>query len=214
MSPVTVIRSLPAVPEVRQVHARMGFKPQRADIPLSMRALVEEAFYAGKDLARPAACYALRAVLSWTPDRVEAEGGFTVASRKAAARLEGCAGIYLAAVTLGPDLDRRVAELSAAGDVTRAFLLNAWGAEAAEALMEALNRELARLEAAQRRSLTPRYSPGYGDWGLAAQRDLLGALETHRIGITLTASCLMIPEKSVSAVMGVKARGPVIDSTK
>ena len=49
----------------------------------------------------------------------------------------------------------------------------------------------------------PRFSPGYGDFPLECQGMLLEALEAgKRIGIKLTDSLLMMPSKSVSAVMG------------
>ena len=53
--------------------------------------------------------------------------------------------------------------------------------------------------------LVRRYSPGYGDFPLEAQRELLGILDTPRaIGVSLTDTLLMAPSKSVSAVIGVK----------
>ena len=52
-----------------------------------------------------------------------------------------------------------------------------------------------------------RDSPGYGDFPLEAQREILVILDTPRkIGVSLTDSLLMVPSKSVSAVIGV-ARG-------
>ena len=49
---------------------------------------------------------------------------------------------------------------------------------------------------------TMRYSPGYGDWPLAKQSQLLKLVGSDRIGVTLTESSIMIPRKSVSAVIG------------
>ena len=52
--------------------------------------------------------------------------------------------------------------------------------------------------------LRPRFSPGYGDFPLSAQKEILDGLEAgKRIGITLTEGYLMMPSKSVTAVIGV-----------
>ena len=52
--------------------------------------------------------------------------------------------------------------------------------------------------------LRPRFSPGYGDFPLSVQKDLLGGLEAgKRLGITLTEGGLMMPSKSVTAVIGI-----------
>lgn len=51
--------------------------------------------------------------------------------------------------------------------------------------------------------LRPRFSPGYGDFPLDCQSKLLDCLEAgKRIGIKLTDSLLMMPSKSVTAVIG------------
>lgn len=184
----------------------MGFKSNVADVPESMKPLVEEAIERGGELLEPLACYDFRPVRKIKPDRIEVSANFTIQSQKAFRWLNGCNGIYLVAVTIGPKLDQKVAELSASGEVTRAFLLNAYGSEAAEALMESLDREVSKLAGKRGLETTKRYSPGYGDWPITAQRDLLNTLEAHLIGIRLTEQFLMIPEKSVSAIIGTCSR--------
>lgn len=52
--------------------------------------------------------------------------------------------------------------------------------------------------------MTWRFSPGYGDLPLETQRELVRVLDTHRkIGVSLTGSCLMMPSKSVTAILGI-----------
>ena len=58
-------------------------------------------------------------------------------------------------------------------------------------------------------SLVSRYSPGYGDFPLTAQRELLSLLDAPRkVGVSLTDTLLMVPSKSVSAIIGVKEEIP------
>ena len=49
---------------------------------------------------------------------------------------------------------------------------------------------------------TMRFSPGYGEWPLKAQEKLLPLVEADKIGVTLTDTDIMIPRKSVSAIIG------------
>ena len=52
---------------------------------------------------------------------------------------------------------------------------------------------------------TKRFSPGYGDLALAHQKEVLKLLNAEKnVGITLTDTCLMVPTKSVSAIVGIK----------
>ena len=48
------------------------------------------------------------------------------------------------------------------------------------------------------------FSPGYGDLPLDTQKELVQVLDMHRkIGVSLTDSCLMVPSKSVTAILGI-----------
>lgn len=52
--------------------------------------------------------------------------------------------------------------------------------------------------------LRPRFSPGYGDFRLSCQQFFFDALEiSKRIGVYLTESFLMVPFKSITAVIGI-----------
>jgi len=201
---MTILERLSAVPDLNQVYYRMGFKPKREAIPENLLPLVNEAISLGQRLCAPLAMFALYPLNANAPDQLELEGAFRIQSKKVFQWMEGCNAMYLAAVTIGRQLDQMVAQLSESGEMTKAFLLNAYGAEAAEALMESLDAHLKREATQHRWTTTKRFSPGYGDWDLTSQRELITTLQAERIGITLTGQCLMIPEKSVSAIMGIK----------
>ena len=126
--------------------------------------------------------------------------------------VEGCAEAYLVCGTLGPGLDalqRRVSVTSGAD----ALIVQAIGAALIERHMDGVEEEI-RAELAPGETLLTRYSPGYGDFPLEAQRPILALLDTPRkIGVSLTDSLLMVPSKSVSAVIGVDrcaGRGSVL----
>jgi hypothetical protein len=51
--------------------------------------------------------------------------------------------------------------------------------------------------------ITNRYSPGYCGWDVSDQHKLFSLLPNNFCGIKLTENALMIPIKSVSAVIGI-----------
>ena len=54
---------------------------------------------------------------------------------------------------------------------------------------------------------TWRFSPGYGDFPLAVQRQFLDLLDAPRkIGVTVTDRLILIPRKSVTAVIGISEK--------
>ena len=116
--------------------------------------------------------------------------------------LEGCRSLVLFAATVGIALDRLIEKYSRLSPA-RAVLLQAVGAERIESLCDAFGQELAGRMEAEGLSLRPRFSPGYGDFPLSMQTPIYDALDCPRkIGVSLNASLLMSPSKSVTAVIG------------
>lgn len=124
------------------------------------------------------------------------------------AMLAPCFQGVLLAATLGAQSERMLLRAQAR-DAAEALLLDAALSAAVEAVCDAQEAALRRALHAQGLYLTDRFSPGYGDMPLAQSAQILAVLDTpRRIGLTLTASGLMLPRKSVTAVMGV-SRAPV-----
>ena len=119
--------------------------------------------------------------------------------------IAGCGDAFLVCGTLGAGVDALQRRLSAVSG-SDALIVQAIGAAFMERWMDETESRI-QAELAPGESLVARYSPGYGDWPLDVQRELLALLDTPRaIGVSLTDSLLMVPSKSVSAVIGVKAR--------
>lgn len=120
-----------------------------------------------------------------------------------AAHLAGCGAALLLAVTLGRGPDEAIRR-AAATDVGHSVLLDSAASTLAEQYAE-LAEETLRSEAAQGGEyLTGRFSPGYGDFPLGAQETLLRLLDAPRaIGLTAVEGGLMLPCKSITAVLGV-----------
>ncbi len=130
--------------------------------------------------------------------------GYTMKSACLARNLAGCSRVILFAATIGPQVDFLIRK-SAKLDAARGAVMQAAGAMFAESYADFLNAELSRLAAAGGFVLKPRYSPGYGDVPLDVQRVFFSLLPcAQKIGLTLTSSLVMAPEKSVTAFIGMK----------
>lgn len=130
-------------------------------------------------------------------------GCFQTKSRNLYQNLKDCSRILVFAATLGMGADQLIRRYSRL-EMSRALALQAASAAMIEAYCNQICRQLTKEYREKGLYLRPRYSPGYGDFPLECQPGLLGALEAgKRIGVTLTDSLLMMPSKSVSAVIGV-----------
>lgn len=132
-------------------------------------------------------------------------GSFFAPGRSLVKNLSGCGEAVLFVATTGMEAELR-RKRAAAVSPARALALDAVGTAAVEAFCDALCDRW-RAEFAPRR-LRPRFSPGYGDLPLEVQRPLLACLDSgRRVGVTLTESLLMMPQKSVSAIVGIGVAG-------
>ena len=151
-----------------------------------------------RDTARPRGVWRL---LEITADGTLAGTAFRPAGASVQALLTGCESAVLMAATLGAEVDallRRTGRISMAD----AALLDALANAAIESVCDRLCAELAG--ELHPRVLTPRFSPGYGDFPLSQQPDFLAVLDMpRRMGVTLTPGGLMLPQKTVTALMGV-----------
>ncbi len=121
-----------------------------------------------------------------------------------AAHLQGCkqAVIFCATLSAGADLAIRQAS---ALDVLSGLMTDAIANALVEQLCDTAEREM--LSQFPDMFPTWRFSPGYGDLPLTVQEPLLQLLNAaKRLGVTLSESSLLIPTKTVTAIIGLSDR--------
>ena len=129
-----------------------------------------------------------------------------LAGRSIARHLQQSQRVLIMAVTLGLEIDKRIAYYAKL-DLTRGLVLDACASAAVEALCEQVEEEALALASRQGFRITRRYSPGYGDFPLETQAGIVSVLDTYRrLGLTVTESSLLIPRKSVTALIGFEAK--------
>lgn len=137
------------------------------------------------------------------PDGSLAGTSMTPKGNDVRAMLAPCREAVLLAATLGAESERLLLRMQAK-DAAQALLLDAVLSAAIEAVLDAREEALRGELAAQGRYLTDRFSPGYGDMPLAQTREICEVLGAQRaIGLTVSAGGVMIPRKSVTAILGI-----------
>lgn len=129
---------------------------------------------------------------------------FLLKSKSLLTLLENCNEIIIFAATVGLEIDRYIAKQQKVSPV-KALLANAYGAERIENLCNTFCNDIKEQLQTENRFITKRFSPGYGDFPLEAQKEMFALLDPNRqIGVSLNESLLMSPSKSVTAIMGIK----------
>ena len=118
--------------------------------------------------------------------------------------LRGCDKAFVFVATTDVALDRLIAKYRQLL-VCKSVVIDAIGSSAIECFCDILCEQL---QNEYKVSFRPRYSPGYGDLSILCQGDVLRVCDsTRKIGVTLTDRFMMIPQKSVSAIVGVRPHG-------
>ncbi len=126
----------------------------------------------------------------------------TFTSRALSRTLSGCSQVVLMAATIGPGADFLIRRAEAVS-MAEAAVFQAAGAAMAEAWCDEVNRRIAATMREKGLYVRPRFSPGYGDVPLTLQKDFETLLQMPAsCGISLTDSLLMVPSKSVTAMIG------------
>ena len=130
-------------------------------------------------------------------------GAMTVKSRSLSINLKDCDEVIFMAATLGIEADQLISRYSRM-DMSRGLIMEAAATAVIEEYCDACQLKLEEELNRQGKTLRPRFSPGYGDFDISHQKEMVLVLDTaRRIGLTLTDGCMLAPAKSVTALMGV-----------
>lgn len=136
---------------------------------------------------------------------------FRLNSKNLSRNLEHCERVIVFAATVGVEIDRLIQKYGHISPA-KALMFQAIGAERIETLCDAFCREM---EKEVGKALKPRFSAGYGDLPLEAQKDIFSLLGPEkRIGLTLGDSMLMSPSKSVTAFAGISDSETTVTENK
>ena len=179
-----------------------GYKRGR-DIPdATVLALFDEALALGESLMEPRFVYRATKVTGQGPDVIQADGEELHIPE--IGRLWGPLETVGAGIcTVGRAIEDRVRELWDERELPLAMMLDSVGSAAVESLAEYVNDLLCQAAIPAELKVTNRVSPGYAGWDTAEQVALFRLCPGLPIDVTLNDSCVMVPGKSISILVGI-----------
>jgi len=136
--------------------------------------------------------------LALKPEGEIRTAGLTLHSKALSKNLHDCKEVIFFAATLGNGADMLINRYSKIA-VSKAAVMQAEAGDCDRC--QAQIKEELQTEGL---TLRPRFSPGFGDLSLQIQRDFLNVLNAGKCaGIFLSEGNIMLPEKSVTAFMGI-----------
>jgi len=179
----------------------MGYK--KFSIPAWVSSLVDSQIARAYELIQPAYIFKFKEIRAVSDSLVCLEETTTLNSKTLSYVLADSIGVLIFLVTIGKRLEDEAFSLSEGGDLLKGYLLDTIGSEAVEGVGCRLDDDVEKIVKGNGYRASLRYSPGYCDWDIKEQKDIFQAIDSSSIGVELTESCLMIPRKSISGIIGI-----------
>lgn len=199
----TPVEDVPEPIDRTEVFRYIGY-PADVEPPAHLDEILDEWIDKAAALAAPKAAYAVYRVVDLDKRRLVIDGP------DEPTEFVGAIGEFLGTAramtifiaTAGPGVEQLASQLIQRGDALEALIVNAVGAERAEAAESVIIERLREEAAPAQLAPTLPYSPGYCGMALVEQRKLFSLMSGETAGVTLSESCLMNPIKSVSGLIG------------
>ncbi len=197
------IDDLPLELDRREVWASLGSRDRT--IP-SLEDEVSRQIERGYELCEPRGIFARVEVARIGRGCVSFVGGHELEGKFLAHCFEGAGEAIFLVATIGPALETRVARLFADGDDIAAMVLDAVGTASIFSVFSRMTGQLCGQASDSGRQAGMVLGPGQSYWDITGQRTIFRVVPATRIGVELTDSCFMVPQKSQSGVIPMGAQ--------
>lgn len=190
------------------IYRRLGYRRNATRLDAERQREIAQYLGEAQDLIRLQGTARRQPCRIEPPARVVLDEAVVFESRKLARFLKDAGEVIVMGATGGAAIMEAIRSDMAGGEgnATRGVVLDAAASEIVDAALDwimAYFRQILRREG--KTLLAGRFSAGYGDFALENQLLIHKFLQMERLRVAITDTCLMAPEKSVTAITGVIA---------
>ena len=201
---INTIKSINIQLPEKDILFRLKYNIHKTVIDPDAMARIRGIMAKGFHICQPQGVWGRLDITSIIEESVVFDTGVEIKSASIAKLLLDCHSAVFMAATVGPGIIEMASEAVSSGDGGSAIILDAVGSETAEAAIEWLNVYIGSTIKKNGEALTSmRFSPGYGDFNLEYQGLFHEILKLDNMGIALTESFILVPEKTVTAIAGI-----------
>lgn len=146
-------------------------------------------------------CYKLFDIEHHTDSIIVTGTNLNLTGKSITNHLDGCNKAVLMACTLSDKVDKLISRYNIT-DMTSALITDSMASAMIEQVcneVEVIIKNQLKIE-----NMTWRFSPGYGDLPIDIQKNFIQVINANKqIGLTVTENNILIPRKSVTAVIGI-----------
>jgi hypothetical protein len=199
---VTIVNDIHLNLEIGQILPREGIRRQSSVRP-EVIGLIDEllVLVANEHLLEPVCTYEIYPISSIDHDQVSLAGNVALHSSLLASVLSDAEELAVAVCTIGPELEKKVTGYLDGSEPLRGLLLDGIGSAAVDSLAQEVCKLIQDEALSRNYQASSPYSPGHPGFPITEQWPLFQLVPAGEIGVSLAASALMVPRKSVSMVI-------------
>ncbi len=167
--------------------------------------LIEEASLEARLLAVPRGIWQLYDYDS-AAQIVRADLPFIIKGKAIAKHLKDAEKVVILSASVGDSIEHYVTKYFQEGRYAYSVLLDAAATAAVEQVADAMEKAIRLKVSKEGYIMLRRFSPGYGDWPLEQQSEMVRLAASEKIGIHLSDTLMLVPRKSITAIIGLVAQ--------
>lgn len=204
MESIVFLEKISIDPSCEKIYQRLGFKKRNTRISETQQEETDHFINEASFLISLKGSFLRLAIKHNDGEKIILAGGLTFTSKKLSSFLRDCREAILLAATAGSAIMEAIKEKTRQDDLAAAVVYDATASEMTDTgldwIMDYLNQQIRR----EGKILLPRrFSAGYADFNLENQKAIYDILQMGKIGVTITPSFILLPEKSVTAISGI-----------
>ena len=203
MASATFLNNIVVSPPLVKIYRRLGFKKTTSQISSKTQKETDRIITQATALISLRGSFTRLAINDNINGKISLDGDAIFHSKKLSVFLRDCKEAVLMGATAGNKITEAIKEKSAQGDLQAAVIYDATASEMADAALDWIMDYIKQLIRREKKTLLPRrFSAGYADFDLSNQKIIYQLLALEKIGVRITNECILLPEKSVTAISG------------
>jgi hypothetical protein len=204
MENATLLKNIVVSPPLAKIYQRLGFRKATSQISSKTQKETDHIIAQAALLISLSGSFLRLSINDNSSCKIILAGDVTFQSKKLSVFLRNCKEAVLIGATAGDEIMEAIKEKSAQGDLQAAVIYDATASEMADAALDWIMDYINQLIRRERKTLLPRrFSAGYADFDLSNQKIIHRLLALEKIGVRITNECILLPEKSVTALSGI-----------
>lgn len=205
MYKVKYLESLKVAPKRDMILYRLGYRKDKTILNDAQSNSLQRYIDEGILFCNSKAAFLRLKIEQCGESYIKLENDIFLTSKAFARYLKASDELVIMASTVGKEIMEEISQSLEREDAGRALVLDSVGSQMADATLDAVVEFLDKLLIKEgKKTAETRYSPGYGDFELQNQKILFEMLKLEKIGLYLTEKYMLVPEKSVIAVVGIE----------